>query len=197
MRDRKLFSLLFILISHQWWLITTIAICQCYCWLLIVRSRRSQLTLSVSLLLSCLPPNCWNNPVLGILGVPKMALRVFESKFWDHFSRQTSPQKDTLWSQIGPQKVIFGHFAFFVCYFYFIFPWAWAKGLQTFFRVGNDFFGKSIPKGSKNCYIFFVTRSLWPSQLVNFWFYSPTQRITFLGEIIIFGDKFIKLLWVN
>ena len=94
--------------SSSWSVITTIAICQC--WLLIVRSRRSQLTLSVSLLLSCLPQNCWNNPVLGILGVPKMALRVFESKFWDHFSRQTSPQKDTLWSQIGPQKVIFGHF---------------------------------------------------------------------------------------
>ena len=52
-----------------------------------------------------------------------MALRVSESKFWDHFSIQTSPQnpqKDTLGTQIGPRKVIFGHFAFFE-YFYLIF----------------------------------------------------------------------------
>ena len=52
-----------------------------------------------------------------------MALRVSESKFWDHFSIQTSPQNpqnDTLGTQIGPRKVIFGHFAFFE-YFYRIF----------------------------------------------------------------------------
>ena len=44
-----------------------------------------------------------------------MALRVPESKFRDHFSIQTSPQnpqKATSGTQIGPQKVIFGHFAF-------------------------------------------------------------------------------------
>ena len=38
-----------------------------------------------------------------------MALRVSESKFWDNFSIQTSPQnphKNTLGTQIGPQKVI-------------------------------------------------------------------------------------------
>ena len=42
-----------------------------------------------------------------------MAPRVPKSKFQDHFSTQTSPQnpqKDTLETQIGPQKVIFGHF---------------------------------------------------------------------------------------
>ena len=39
-----------------------------------------------------------------------MALWVAESKFWDHFSLQISPQKDTLGTQIGPRKVIFGHF---------------------------------------------------------------------------------------
>ena len=52
-----------------------------------------------------------------------MALWVSESKFWDHFSIQTSPQnpqKYTLGTQIGPQKVIFGDFAFFE-YFYLIF----------------------------------------------------------------------------
>ena len=45
-----------------------------------------------------------------------MALRVPESKFRDHFSIQTSPQnpqKATSGTHIGPQKVIFGHFAFF------------------------------------------------------------------------------------
>ena len=42
-----------------------------------------------------------------------MALRVPESKFWDHFIYQIppqNPQKDTLGTQIGPRKVIFGHF---------------------------------------------------------------------------------------
>ena len=54
-----------------------------------------------------------NGVILVILGVLEMALRVSESKFWDHFSIQTSPQnpqKDTLGTQIGPRKVIFGHF---------------------------------------------------------------------------------------
>ena len=62
------------------------------------------------------PPNPQNGVILAILGVPKMALRVPESKFRDHFSIQTSPQnlqKDTSGTQIGPRKVIFGHFAFF------------------------------------------------------------------------------------
>ena len=58
-----------------------------------------------------------------------------------------NPQKDTLGTQIGPQKVIFGHFAFFE-YFYLIFPWARAiffnfkshhlkfiSGLSNFFQV--------------------------------------------------------------
>ena len=51
-----------------------------------------------------------------ILGVPKMALRVPESKFWDHFIYlipPQNPQKDPLGTRIGPWKVIFGHFAFF------------------------------------------------------------------------------------
>ena len=52
----------------------------------------------------------------AILGVPKMALRVPESKFRDHFIYQIppqNPQKDTLGTRIGPRKVIFGHFMFF------------------------------------------------------------------------------------
>ena len=96
------------------------------------------------------PQNDQNGVNLAILGVLEMALRVSESKFWDHFSIQTSPQnpqKDTLGTQIGPQKVIFGHFAFFE-YFYLIFPWARAiffnfkshhlkfiSGLSNFFQV--------------------------------------------------------------
>ena len=55
--------------------------------------------------------------VWAILGVPKMALRVPESKFWDHFIYlipPQNPQKDTLGSGIGPWKVIFGHFTFYI-----------------------------------------------------------------------------------
>ena len=51
--------------------------------------------------------------VFAILGVPKIALWVPESKFRDHFSIQTSPQnpqKATSGTKNGPQKVIFGHF---------------------------------------------------------------------------------------
>ena len=46
-----------------------------------------------------------------------MALWVPETNFRDHFSIQTSPQnpqKATLGTQIGPQKVIFSHFFYFV-----------------------------------------------------------------------------------
>ena len=42
-----------------------------------------------------------------------MALRVPESKFWDHFIYlipPQNPQKDTLGSRIGPQKVILRFF---------------------------------------------------------------------------------------
>ena len=63
---------------------------------------------------------------LAILGVPEMAFPVPESKFYDHFSIQTSPQnpqKDTLGTKIGPRKVIFGHFINFA-YFYAVFPLA-------------------------------------------------------------------------
>ena len=37
-----------------------------------------------------------------------MALQVSESKFWDHFSIQTSPQNPQKDTQIGPKKVFFG-----------------------------------------------------------------------------------------
>ena len=43
----------------------------------------------------------------GVFLVPKMAFRVPKSKFWDHFSIQTSPQnpqKHTLGTWIRPQK---------------------------------------------------------------------------------------------
>ena len=39
------------------------------------------------------PPKLLKCPVLAISGVPEMALRVPKSKFRDHFSIQTSPQK--------------------------------------------------------------------------------------------------------
>ena len=84
-----------------------------------------------------------NDPILVILGVPKMVLRVPESKFRNHFSIQTSPQnpqKDTSGTQIGPRKVIFGHFAFF-WYFYLIFPLARAlffKSISTHQKLTPD-----------------------------------------------------------
>ena len=75
-----------------------------------------------------------------------MTLRVLESKFRDHFSIQTSPQnpqKATSGTQIGPQKVIFGHFAFFE-HFSVIFQSRWAiffkiesPQLNKFFMVAN------------------------------------------------------------
>ena len=55
-----------------------------------------------------------------------MALRVPESKFWDHFYRPKPPPKphlDHLGTQIGPRKVILGHFINFA-YFYPVFPLA-------------------------------------------------------------------------
>ena len=73
----------------------------------------------------------------------KMALWVSKSKFWDHFSIQTNPQnpqKDTSGTQIGPRKVIFGHFAFF-WYFYLIFPLARAlffKSISTHQKLTPD-----------------------------------------------------------
>ena len=63
--------------------------------------------------------------VFAILGVSKMALRVPESKFRDHFSIQTSPQnpqKATSGTKIDPQKGIFVHFAFFLLKFWSPFP---------------------------------------------------------------------------
>ena len=47
--------------------------------------------------------------ILVILGVPKMALQNSETTFIDQTSPH-HPQKDTLGTQIGPRKVIFGHF---------------------------------------------------------------------------------------
>ncbi len=70
--------------------------------------------------------------VFAILGVPKMALRVPESKFRDHFSIRTSlqnPQKATSGIKIGPRKVIFGNF-FNSAYFYVVFPLA-----RAFFSI--------------------------------------------------------------
>ena len=58
-------------------------------------------------------PYLWHYATL----VPKMALRVPESKFWDHFIYlilPQNPQKDTLGIGIGPRKVIFGHFTFYI-----------------------------------------------------------------------------------
>ena len=96
------------------------------------------------------PQNDQNGVILAILGVLEMALRVSKSKFWDHFSIQTSPQnpqKDTLGSQIRPQKVIFGHFAFLNIFtsfslehgpFFFNFKSHHLKfisGLSNFFQV--------------------------------------------------------------
>ena len=89
------------------------------------------------------PKMAKNDPVLDILGVPKMALRVPESKFRNHFSIQTrpqNPQKDTSGTRIGPRKVIFGHFAFF-WYFYLIFPLARAlffKSISTHQKLTPD-----------------------------------------------------------
>ena len=58
-----------------------------------------------------------NGVTLAILWVPKMALRL-QSKFRDNFLIQTSPpnpQKDTLGSRIGPQKLPnFFHIIFIV-----------------------------------------------------------------------------------
>ena len=73
--------------------------------------------------------------VLAILGVPKMALRVLEWKFWDHFSIQTSPQnpqKATSGAKIRPQKVIFCHFINFA-FFNVVFPLARAVFFQIRF----------------------------------------------------------------
>ena len=42
--------------------------------------------------------------ILAIFGVPKMALGAPESKFYDHFSIQTGPQKATSGTKIGPLK---------------------------------------------------------------------------------------------
>ena len=50
-------------------------------------------------------------PKMAHFGYQKMVLRLPKSKFWDHFSIQTSPQnpqKHTLGTRIGPQKVFFG-----------------------------------------------------------------------------------------
>ena len=55
-------------------------------------------------------------------------------------SSPQNPQKDTSGTQIGPRKVIFGHFAFF-WYFYLIFPLARAlffKSISTHQKLTPD-----------------------------------------------------------
>ena len=110
-----------------------------------------------------------------------MALRVPETNFWDHFSIQTSPQnpqKGTLGPQIEPQKLIFGHFAFF-WYFCPIFPWARGKIFKCVFTAEGVLKSKNS-KLKSVLKLNFLSNSNCASLNFDFWFltepYCSTSR---------------------